>query len=314
MGTPYKGAPRRRFAAPADIPLSERPLPFPLPAARATAVAEAALGIALLSIMDATIKGLSARYAVVEIAFARYAFGSLAMGFLVWRLRPGWPSREAIRANGVRALLVVVTALSFFHGLSALPLAEALALSFLSPILIALFATLLLREPLRPPVLAALLVGFVGVGVVVHGQAEAGGSEARSLFGIAAVLLSALTYALSMVLLRARARRDPVITIVAIQNFGPALILGAPTALAWQAPGGFDLALLALAGLLGVAGHLVLSRAYAAAEAARLAVVEYTAMIWALGIGYAFFDEVPTVSTLVGAGLILAGALIASRR
>ncbi len=289
-------------------------MPLPPPATRTTALIEAALGIALLSVMDATIKGLSARYSVVEIAFARYAFGSLAIGLLAWRLRPGWPSRATIRVNGVRALLVVVTALSFFHGLSALPLAEALALSFLSPILIALFATLLLREPLRPPVIAALLVGLVGVGIVVHGQVAAGRGEARSLAGAAAVLLSALTYALSMVLLRARARRDPVITIVAIQNFGPALILGPPTALAWQEPGGADLALLALAGLLGVAGHLVLSRAYAAAEAARLAVMEYTAMIWAVGIGYMAFAEVPTPSTLVGAGLILVGALIANRR
>lgn len=283
------------------------------PAARATAVAEAALGIALLSIMDATIKGLSARYAVVEIAFARYAFGTLVIGLVLWRVRPGWPTREAVRTNGVRALLVVATALTFFYGLSALPLAEALALSFLSPIFIALFAALTLREPLRPPVIAALVVGLVGVGIVVQGQAR-GAGEARSLLGAAAVLVSALTYALSMVLLRARARRDPVVTIVAIQNVGPALMLGPPTALAWQAPTVPDLALLALAGFLGVAGHLVLSRAYAAAEAARLAVMEYTAMIWAVGIGYAVFGEVPTPATLGGAALILGGALIASRR
>lgn len=279
-----------------------------------SAVAEAALGIALLSIMDATIKGLSARYPVVEIAFARYAFGTLVIGLVLWRLRPGWPTREAVRTNGVRALLVVVTALTFFHGLSALPLAEALALSFLSPIFIALFAALALREPLRPPVIAALAVGLVGVGIVVQGQARAGADEARSFLGVAAVLVSALTYALSMVLLRARARRDPVVTIVAIQNVGPALMLGAPTVAIWRTPGGVDLALLALAGVLGVAGHLVLSRAYARAEAARLAVMEYTAMIWAVAIGYVFFAEVPTPATLAGAGLILCGALIASRR
>lgn len=277
-------------------------------------MAEAVLGIALLSVMDATIKGLAARYPVVEIAFARYLFGSLAIGALVWRLRPGRPSRETIRVNGLRAFLVVGTALTFFYGLSVLPLAEALALSFLSPILIALFAALMLREPIRPRVIGALLLGFAGVIVVVlDSVAEGGSREEGSLLGIAAVLVSAVTYALSMVLLRARARRDPVVTIVAIQNFGPTLILASPTALVWRMPEGADWPILAVAGFLGVAGHLVLSRAYVRAEAARLAVVEYTAMIWAIGIGWLAFGEVPGATTLAGAALILVGALVATR-
>ncbi len=145
---------------------------------------------------------------------------------LVAVLRPGRPSAETLRTNGIRAVLVVATALCFFHGLSALPLAEALALSFLSPVFIALFAAGFLREPVRGAVWAALMVGLVGVAVVVGGQvgAESGGSA----WGVAAVLASALTYALSMVLLRARARQDPVVTIVAIQNVGPALMLAGP--------------------------------------------------------------------------------------
>ena len=282
----------------------------------APAILLAALGIGLLSLMDATIKGLSDRYGVTEIAFARYLVGTVVMAGVLGALRPGWPSAETWRTNGLRAVLVVATALCFFHGLSVLPLAEALALSFLSPVFIALFAALLLRERVRPPVWAGLVVGFLGVGIVVAGQVGAEGAQrgAGSAWGIAAILASALTYALSMVLLRARARHDPVVTIVAIQNAGPAAMLAAPAAWTWTPVAAPDWALLVLVGLLGVAGHLVLSRAYAQAEASRLAAIEYTALLWAIGLGYVAFGEVPGVATLAGAGLILAGSALAARR
>jgi drug/metabolite transporter (DMT)-like permease len=287
-------------------------IPSPYPA---SAILLAALGIGLLSLMDATIKGLSDRYGVTGIAFARYVVGSLVMAGVLAVRRPGWPSAETWRSNGLRAVLVVVTAVCFFHGLSVLPLAEALALSFLSPVFIALFAALLLRERVRPPVWAGLVVGFAGVGIVVAGQVGTDAPRAAgSAWGIAAILTSALTYALSMVLLRARARHDPVVTIVAIQNAGPAAMLAVPAAWTWVPVAAPDWALLVLVGLLGVAGHLVLSRAYAKAEASRLAAMEYTALLWAIGLGYVAFGEVPGMATLAGAGLILAGSALAARR
>ncbi|MGY2053027.1 DMT family transporter [Methylobacterium sp. JK268] len=271
----------------------------------------AVAGIGLLSLMDATIKGLAARYSVPEIAFLRYAVGSAAMlAVLAWR-RPGWPSAATWRANGLRAVLVVATALTFFTGLGRLPLAEALALSFLSPIFIALFAALLLRERVRPRVWAALLVGLAGVAVVAAGQVGGVGAGG-DLWGIAAVLASALTYALSMVLLRARARHDPVVVIVAIQNLGPAAMLAAPAAWTWVPVAGSDWPVLVAVGLLGVAGHLVLSRAYAGAEAARLAVTEYSALLWAVALGYFAFGEVPGLATAAGAALVLAGSALAA--
>lgn len=276
------------------------------------AMLQAALGIGFLSLMDALIKGLAARYAVPEIAFVRYAVGTLLMGLLLLARRPGWPEAATWRANGLRALLVVVTSLTFFTGLGRLPLAEALALSFLSPIFIGLFAAALLREAVRPRVWAALALGLAGVLVVVAGQVGAPGEA--SLWGIAAVLVSAVSYALSMVLLRARARHDPVIVIVAIQNAGPAAMLAAPAALTWAPVSGPDWPLFALVGTLGVAGHLVLSRAYAGAEAARLAVMEYTALVWAAGLGYFAFGEVPGLATAAGTVLILAGSALAARR
>jgi len=279
---------------------------------RGRAAFEAAAAIAVLSVMDAVIKGVAARFPTFEVTFLRYLFGTFVIVLVAAVRRPGWPSWETVRANLYRAVLVVVTATSFFYALGVLPLAETLALSFLSPLFVALFAVVLLREKVDARILAALAFGFCGMVVIVAGQPA--GSFDGSLWGVAAVLLSTVTYALSMVLLRARAQRDAGITIVAIQNVAPALMLAGPAAVVWVPPGIGDWPLLAVIGVLGVAGHLLMAHAYARAEAARLAPLEYTALIWAALLGYAFFGETPTLATVAGAALIMVGAIVVSRR
>jgi drug/metabolite transporter (DMT)-like permease len=279
---------------------------------RRLAIAEALAGLALLCAMDALIKGVAQRFPVFEVAFARYLFGSLLILGLAAVARPGWPSAETLRANGLRALLVVITATTFYYALARLPLAETIALSFLSPIFVALAANLVLGETIDRRIVSGLGAGFAGMLVIVAGQT--GLSFGGSFSGVAAVLVSAVTYALSMVLLRARAQTDPVVTIVTIQNVAPAAILLVPALLVWQQPSPADWGVLTLLGTLGVLGHLLMARAYAKAQAARLASLEYTALLWASLFGFAFFGEVPTPTTLAGAALIIGGAVVASRR
>jgi drug/metabolite transporter (DMT)-like permease len=278
----------------------------------ARAVPQAIAGIAILSIMDAVIKNAAARYPTFELTFARFLFGGLVIAIVVAYVRPGWPSPETLRTNGVRALLVVVTSTCFFYALSVLPLAETLALSFLSPIFMALFASAFLKERVDGRIFVALALGFCGMAVMVGGKV--GGGFDGSTWGVIAALVSAVTYALSMVLLRARARHDPVVTIVAIQNIGPALLLAAPAAAVWIPPTVPDWGLFAVIGAMGVTGHLLLARAFARAEAARLAPLEYTSLLWAVALGYVFFGETPGIATLGGALLIVFGAIVASRR
>ncbi|KAA2244310.1 DMT family transporter [Salinarimonas soli] len=278
------------------------------------AVAEAIAGIALLSVMDAIIKGVAARYPVIEVAFMRFAVGAVVIGAILAVVRPGWPSRETLVVNGGRAILVVSTATTFFYALSTLPLAETLALSFLAPVFIAGFGALILGERIDRRIVGALVAGFVGMLVIVSGKAGGGSLEGSALTGAIAAVASAVTYALAMVLLRARAAKDPVVTIVALQNGVSAAILAIPAAFVWVTPTAADAMLFAAIGSLGVIGHLLLSRAFAKAEAARLAPLEYTALVWAVLLGFVFFGEMPTLSTLAGAALIVGGALIASRR
>lgn len=273
--------------------------------------------------MDAAIKGLVARLPVVEVAFLRYVVGSLAMTAIVGIRRAGWPRPETLRANALRAVLVVVTATLFFHALGVLPLAETLILSFVSPLFTTLLAAAILRERLDLRILTAIGTGFAGVLVIVGGSyglpAPAGGATtgpgtAVALGGVAAVLVSSFTYSASNVLLRARAQRDPLLHIVLIQNIATGLMLAVPAWLFWTAPDPRDAGLLGIVGLLGVAGHLCLARAYAGAAASRLAPLDYTALIWAVLIGFFAFDELPTAWALAGAGLIGCGVFLGARR
>src|SRR3954471_7918255 len=143
----------------------------------------AAAGIAVLSIMDAVIKGMSVYYPTFQVAFLRFACGSLVVAGVVAVLKPGWPSRETVAANAIRSVIAVVTALSFFYALGQLPLAETLVLSFLSPMFIALFGMVMLKERVDQRILMALVVGFAGTLVVVFGQTGAD-NAARSLYGV----------------------------------------------------------------------------------------------------------------------------------
>ena len=277
------------------------------PALRATA------GIAFLSAMDAVIKGMAAHYPIVQVTFLRFVCGSLIAAGVLIALRPGWPSRETAVANAMRSVVGVLTALTFFYALGELPLAEALVLSFLAPTFVALLGMLLLAEPLDRRIVLALAVGFAGtLAVALGGGGE--GAPARSWSGVAAAFASAAFYALSVVLLRQRAQRDKFMHIVIFQNVGPMLLVAPFGLAAWQPTAAPHLAWFLVMGVLGVIGHVLMATAFAKAEAARLAPLEYTALVWAALIGYAVFGEIPTPATLVGGALIVGSALLTSRR
>lgn len=278
--------------------------------------AAAVAGIGFLSVMDGLIKHAALVHSVPQIAAMRYFVGALVAFALFRALRTPWPDGATVRPHLWRAVVVSLTALSFFYALSTLPLAVTLALSFTSPIFIALFAALILKERAGRQVLAAIALGFLGVLVVLWAQldsAAGAGPGDETLLGIAAALFSAVTYALSMVALKSRAARDPLPTIVLLQNALPGLMVTPLAASSFAMPTGGEVLLFLLIGTLGVFGHICMAFAYGRADASRLGVFEYTAFVWAVGIGLVAFGEIPSLGTLGGAALIVAGALIVSR-
>jgi len=286
--------------------------PTPQPLARIVLLAVAAEG--LLTLMDAMIKGLSARYPTLQIAFLRFAFGLVGAAVYAAWTRPGWPTREAALYNGLRAVLIVVTATTFFFALGKLPLADAIALGFIAPVLTALFGVAMLGERFDWRIAVALAGGFAGMLLIVGGKVGSAGLGGDVLLGAAAVVLSAVGYALNIVMLRHRATRDPLSQIVLFQNLGPALLLALPVLWVWTPLTLADTLLFALLGTIGVAAHTMLAHAFARIEAARLAPVGYVTLVWGVLFGFLFFAEVPGLATLAGAALIVLGAFVSQRR
>jgi drug/metabolite transporter (DMT)-like permease len=258
----------------------------------------AILGIGVLSVMDALIKYVGARYPTFQLVFLRFSFGFVvASAIWLWQ-RPARPTGDAIKANILRGFIGLATATSFFYALQTLPLAETIAFSFLSPLFLAGFGSLLLGEKLGTGILLGLVVGFAGMVVMVLGQGGLGGTLPIS--GILAAIGSAITYALSLTLLRQRAQQDALITIVTFQHVVPFLAMAAPAYAVWVSPSISDLGIYAVMAVLGVCGHLLMGMAY-------------SALIYATLLGFLMFDEIPGPATLAGTALIVVGTLLAMR-
>jgi S-adenosylmethionine uptake transporter len=268
----------------------------------------------LLTLMYAMIKALSPRYSAIEIAFLRYAFGMIGAIIYALATRPGWPTSEATIYNGMRAVLIVFTATTFFFALGKLSLADAIAMSFISPALTAVLGVLLLNERLDWRIGVALLAGFLGMLLIVGGKLSGAGLNTDVLIGAIAVLASAVGYSLNVIMLRHRATRDPLAQIILFQNVGPALMLALPVLWLWTTPTFEDLVRFAVLGSIGVIAHTMLAHAFARIEAARLAPVGYVTLVWGVLFGFLFFAEVPGLATVSGSILIVVGTLLAQRR
>ena len=275
---------------------------------RLSPVALAALGVLLLSCMDAVIKHLTATNGTLAIAFGRYLFGAIAAA-AIWNAA-GRPkvTREMLRAHTVRGFILVVSASGFFFALGKLGLAEAITLGFLAPLLIPVAAWLLLGERPRASSLAAGAVGFIGAAIAAQGGPTDSQSPDR-LLGIAAVLVSAVTYAISIAMLRGRADKDGAPIVGLMQSLMPMLIVAGPAIALSPLPPPGDLPFFALMGLLGASGWYLLINAYARAEAQRLAPLEFTALIWSTATGFFLFGEIPRPQLFLGAALIVGACL-----
>lgn len=272
----------------------------------------AAFAVLIFTGMDALVKALPRDLPTMQIVAMRFAFGLPPALLMAWWLRTPWPSAKAWRANGARGVLVLFSTALFFFAVRRLPFAEALTLSFLAPLFIALLSAMVLGERIAASLLGALAVGFVGVGVILGGGLIEAGASGDS-WGAAAALASAVVYAASMVMLRRQAQRDPASTIVLVMQIVPLAIATPFAAAAWVPPPGWVWGVFVLIGLIGVGGHMCLTWAYARAPAGRLGVIDYTALPWAAGLGFAVFGEVPGLPVWLGGALIVAACLWVSR-
>ncbi len=279
----------------------------------AFAVSLAAVGI--LSLMDAVMKALVIAIGIYAVSIWR-SLVTLALSsalYLPRRLR--WPTRPTLKIHVGRGAVVMVMALLFFWGMGRVPLAQAIALTFIAPLIAMLLAVILLDERIGPRSIAGSVAAFVGVLVIVAGQAAAElGSEA--LLGSAAIIGSALCYAVNIVLMRRQALAAKPLEISFFQSLVVTVLWLAVIPFAgppdWPAQSWWMWIL--LTGAMSLVGGLLFAFAYARAEASYLAVTEYSGFLWAAALGWLVFGEHVTGYTLAGATLIVAGCLLASGR
>jgi S-adenosylmethionine uptake transporter len=275
----------------------------------------AALGaVAVLSIMDAAMKHLVLVIGLVAVSVWR-SLTNLALSALLYLPgRKSWPSRKILLIHVARGFIVMVMAALFFWGIGRVPLAQAIALSFIAPLIAMLLAAATLDERIGAASIIGALAAFAGVIVIVVGQVRAhlGGDV---LLGFAAILASALCYAFNIVLMRHQALAAEPLEI----NFFQSLVVMALWLLVIPVAGlpgwpGAQWLWITVAALLSTSGTLLFAWAYARGPASYLAVTEYSGFLWASLMGWLVFRERVSPTTLTGAALIVGGCLVAARR
>ena len=253
--------------------------------------------------MNVLVKQLAQSYPVPQIIWARYFF-HLALILLLFPLRV--PTLLVSPHKGLqitRSILVLLATACTFFALRYLPLADMVALSFVAPLLVTGLSVVLLQEKVGVRRWAAVLVGFVGVLVITR--------PGVGIVHWAVILPVAMAFFLALYVIVTRMishLADPLNSLFYTALVGM-VVTSAIVPFFWQAPTLEAWAMLAGTGFFGGAGHYLLIRAYERTDIGVVAPFAYSELVWAMIFGFAVFNNIPNLWTLVGAGIIVASGL-----
>lgn len=212
--------------------------------------------------------------------------------------------------------LVGTTAMGLgFAGLGLLPLPEVTAIGYAAPLLVVIFAAMFLNEQVRAFRLSMVALGMIGVLIVLSPRLTVTGTpNPQETLGVVVVLGGALCAALAQVFVRKLVATEGTAAIVFWFSITASVVSLLTLPLGWVVPPIWVLLVLVLAGLLGGVGQILLTSSYRFADASLVAPFEYSSMLLALAVGYLVFDEVPTLTMLIGATVVIsAGVMIILR-
>ncbi len=297
---PIPAAPSRATAA--QSPAVPREEPW-----RAIAYVIAAL--LFFSCSDAASKYLTASLPAVQVTWLRFAVFALVMVPAAWI----WGGRRAFVSTRpglqvLRSIGVLGSALLFISGLRFLPMAEATAMAFVSPVFVTALSIPILREQVGLRRWTAVFVGLLGVLVIVRPGTDA--FDPAAAFPI----LSALSWAVALVITRKMSDAEsPLTTLLYAACIGfAASSLFLP--FSWTRMGGFEILIGIVTGLTSAIAQGLIVLAFRQAGASLLAPFFYTQLIWSAGLGYLVFSNLPDRWTFVGAGIIAASGLYTAHR
>lgn len=255
---------------------------------------------AVMTCMHASVRHVSEGLHPFEIAFFRNLFGLVTIVPLAWRAGLASLATRQPGLQVARSAFGLFAMLSWFYGLSVVPIADATALSFTAVIFGSVGAALFLGERMHVRRWTAAVVGLAGALVILRPGFEE--VDAGSLL----VLFSSVCWAAALLTVKRLSRTDTTVCIVA-WNSMLLTVLSLPAALAvWTWPSPVELGWLALIGALATVGHLAMTSAFKAADATVVFPVDYTRLVWASLLGYLAFGDPLDGWTWAGGTIIFA--------
>ncbi len=285
----------------------------PAPAARPfVGIALKVISTLAFTAMATLIKLASARYPTGELVFFRSFFALIPVAAWVgWRNFPGTFRTTRIGGHLVRSVAGATAMALGFTALSLLPIADATAIGYASPLMTVVFAVLLLGEKVRIYRWSAVIVGLCGVLVILSDYVgpEAGQTGKGSLLGAGLAVAGAVMGALAATQTRSLTRIEPAPTIVVYFSSLTALFALATLPFGWVMPDPAGFALLIAAGIFGGLGQVLLTQSYRFGDASLIAPFDYTSMIWALTVSLLIFGAWPTHIMLAGTAIVVAAGI-----
>ncbi|MBA4775154.1 MULTISPECIES: DMT family transporter [Agrobacterium] len=270
-------------------------------------VAVMLLGMLLFALNDAMGKWLVATYSQGQVILIRSAAALIILVPIVWRA--GLSGLVRIERPGLqfaRVFFSTAELFCFYFAVAALPLADVMTYWLAAPIYVAALSPFLLGEKVGWRRWTAIAIGFVGVLIAL--KPSSASLTSAALFSI----LGSAAFAFMM--LSGRQLRNTPDTVLAFWQIIGAALAGIVavflTPSGWlPVQSGFDLAFLGLLGVVAMTAHVLVNRALKLADAATVAPLQYTLLLWAVIFGWLFFNDVPQTSIVVGAGLIVLSGL-----
>ena len=325
--TPPPAAAARLDSAPLPLPqkkpavvakLDRAPAPEPKPVERSAparadqpfkGIALILLSTIFLGTSDTTSKYLSATLPSVEITWIRFLVFAIIMvpamvpGTAIYSLRT-----TSVRLQLFRGVALLGSSLFFITGLRYLPIAEASATGFVSPLFVTALSIIFLAEKVGVRRWIATATGLFGVLIILR--------PGTSAFHMAAFLpiVSAFCWAATLIMTRMMSGREHSSTIMTYSSIAGVAILSVLVPFAWVAPTWHDIMFGILVGVASTAGQWIVVLAFRYADASVLAPFSYTQLLWVSILGFLVFGEVPDSWTIVGASFIVASGLYTAHR
>ena len=272
-------------------------------------IAYMSIAVATFTIMDALVKWLAPNYPIMQIVFFRSLFAFVPLSIFIFRTGTLASLRTRKPVGHIfRSFMGLAAMSSFFYAYANMPLANAVAISFAAPMFITALSVPLLGEAVGVRRWSAVIVGFLGVMVIVR-------PDAGIFDGVAVVALSGTVFmALAMIFVRKLSRTETSAAIVFYFSLSATVVSGVFMPSQWVTPNALDLALLIAVGLIGGMAQIFMTNAFRSAPVAVIVPFEYTAIIWAVLLGYFLWGDIPGLHVWFGVAIVSASGIYIVRR